>query len=77
MKNVRARPAPRPLATSSVAGSIDRSPGITMRWAIGARKIDNASHAPANPYGVGISTPNHVVNTPEGPVAPMIPRAAM
>ena len=41
--------APKPVAASSVAGSIRRSPGVTMRCAIGARNTDKASHAPTNP----------------------------
>ncbi len=69
--NTRHLLAPSPVADSSVAGSMARSPGMRVRWTSGAVNTDSTNHEPTNPYGVGIST-----STPEGPVAAMRLRAA-
>ena len=77
VKNTRVLDAPSPVAASSVAGSINRRAGTTMRWAIGAKNSESASQAPTKPYGVGISNPSQLEISPSEPVAPMMVRAAM
>ncbi len=56
---------------------MERRAGTRIKCAMGARKIDNASQAPMNPYGVGIVQPNVSASIPVGPLAPMMVKAAM